>query len=146
MPNAPRKRLDVADLLAASALMLAAVVCVFALPTGSLVRAIIAGLAILLVPGYLLLQASIRESSPKQRAVHAAIALGVSPAVVGLLALATALVPGGFKAGPIIALVTFASLAFAGVAAWRRAPRRVSLAVTRPGDAKRVKAVEIDHD
>jgi uncharacterized membrane protein len=52
--------------------------------------------------------------------VRALATIGLSPAVVGLAALATALVPGGFRPANIIASVTFTCLGLAAIAVWRR--------------------------
>ena len=89
------------------------------LPGGSLLRAVLLGVTLLVVPGYLLMQAVEPAAGRARRAVHAAIALGVSPALVGLAALSTALLPGGFQAERII-LVEVLLMVALGAVAWRR--------------------------
>lgn len=92
------------------------------LPDGSPLRVLLAAGVLFFAPGYLLLQAlPIPHTSRWSRATHAFLAIGISPAIVGLLALGTAMVPGGFRPGPIVAVVTLACLGFAGVAWYRRA-------------------------
>ncbi len=73
---------------------------------------------IIFIPGYLMVQAIVGNARPT--AFQALIAVGLSPPLVGCLALMTAIVPGGFTAGPIITIVTVASLAMAAVAFVRR--------------------------
>ena len=76
------------------------------------------------VPGHLLIAAVTRAPTMKgQRPMRALVALGVSPPLVGLLALATTLLPGGFRPMTIVIVVTVACLAFAVVAAFRRRGR-----------------------
>lgn len=90
-------------------------------PAGSGLRAIVALPILLVVPGYLLIEATVGSIKPGQRGLHALVALGVSPPLVALLALSTAALPGGFHAGPIVAAVTIACLGLAVLAARRRA-------------------------
>jgi uncharacterized membrane protein len=79
------------------------------------------GLFLLLVPGYVLVQAIVR----RPRLWHAAAAPGLGIPVVGLLALATALLPRGFVISNIIAVVAVGTLGLAAAAWWRRAtPQR----------------------
>lgn len=73
------------------------------------------------VPGHLLLAAATRvPTRAGQRPARALVALGVSPALVGVLALATSLTPWGFRPASIVAVVTAACFVLAGVAAYRR--------------------------
>lgn len=115
------------DLLAGVALTFVAVFAVVFLPAGSLLRAFLAAPVLFVVPGYLLIQALVvPAASIRSRVVHGLVALGVSPGVVGLLALSTAVVDGGFRPIPIVTVVTVASLLFAGIALYRRSARLAS--------------------
>lgn len=67
-------------------------------------------------PGYLLIQ-SIR---PRPNAWHLAIGAGLSIPIIGLFALAAALIPGGFYAGAIVAATTTGTLLLAALAFRRR--------------------------
>ena len=91
-------------------------------------------LAILLtVPGYLLLQAIFVPAGPiHSRAVQALIGVGVSPVVVGLLALSTALMIGGYGATAIIVTVTLTCLALALIAFTRRSLSATPDAMPQP--------------
>lgn len=71
------------------------------------------------VPGYVLIQ-TIR---PTRRLWHIWMAVGLSIPVLGLLALLTALVPGGFKVVPIVLTVTAGVLLMSGFAFYRRRTR-----------------------
>lgn len=113
------------DLAACGALALAAAACAVALPAGSPLRFTLAIPALLFVPGYALLEAC---TGLGRRASHALVAIGLSPALVALAALATAVFPGGFRPIPIVAVTTVMSLAFTLAACVRRtlaAPRLV---------------------
>lgn len=91
------------------------------LPDGSILRVILAVGVLFLVPGYLVIEAVAGiASSPHQRSVRALVAFGVSPPIVGLLALATAIIPGAFKPLPIVATITVACVIFAAFAMLRR--------------------------
>ncbi len=116
-------RLRWLDLALASA---ATVIAAFAvmLPNGA-TRAALTLPVIVFVPGYLLLQAVLGKGEPPSP-LHVIVAVGISPPLVGLLALLTAIVPGGFTAGPIIAVVTTACLALAAVALVRRGMRKAA--------------------
>src|SRR5687768_16779241 len=85
------------DLVAAAALALLGALLAGALPEGSLLRAALTLPILLVVPGYLLVEASVPSTRPGQRALHALAGLGVSPPVVALLALTTVWLPGGFS-------------------------------------------------
>jgi hypothetical protein len=104
------------DVVAASLVAVAAAFTSSAMPASGL--RMVFGLAMLLfVPGYLLLQAfAVPVPSGRDRLWQALASLGISPAVVGLLALMTSIVQGGFRLGVIVVLVTLACLGF-GVAA-----------------------------
>lgn len=119
------------DLLAGAALALGAALAYASLPDGSILRVALVAPVLLVVPGYLLLQAVVvPRTTGRARLVHALAALGISPAVVGLLALSTALVPGGFRPASMVTAVTGACLVLAVVASRRR-----SEAARRAGDA-----------
>ncbi len=110
------------DLAASAGLLTLTLIVALALPEGSVARAAIAMPVLLVVPGYLLLQALfVPAGRTRTRLVHALIALGVSPALIGLLALSTVMVPGGFTAGAIFTMVTLTSLLLAAIALVRRA-------------------------
>lgn len=113
------------DLGVAVVLILAAAWVAWVLPEGDTLRLVVAAPVVLVVPGYLVLQAVfVPARPPRQRLVHALFAIGLSPIVLGLLALTTALVPSGFRTGPIVAAVTVACLALAGLAGFRRTADR----------------------
>lgn len=109
------------DLVACAALAVLAGVAFLSLPGGSVLRMALAFSVLFFVPGYLLVEAAAGPARRSgSRAVRALLAIGVSPPLVGLLALATAILPGGFRAGPIVALLCVACLSLAAAAAWRR--------------------------
>lgn len=109
------------DLALAGALAILAAGAAFALPEGNVARMIFTLFVLLVVPGYVLIQAVVgRTRSPSKRMIHLALSLGLSPAIVGLLALATAIIPGGFQPPLIIGIVTLWSIVLAGLAFWRR--------------------------
>lgn len=108
------------DLLVAASLVLVAGLAALALPGGG-VRLAITVPVLMLAPGYLLLQALLVPArSVGDRGRHLLLSLGVSPAVLGLMALSTAIVPGGFTEGVILAVVTLGCLVLAGVGYRRR--------------------------
>jgi len=73
------------------------------------------------VPGYLLVQTLVVPARPAaSRWVHALLGVGISPAVVGLLALSTAMIPGAFRPVVIISIVIGACAALAAAAFGRR--------------------------
>jgi uncharacterized membrane protein len=123
-----RRLSRVSDLAAAAILAVLAALLAAALPAGSTLRALATLPVLLVVPGYLLVEAAVPSVTRSQRALHALVGLGVSPPLVALLALATAIVPGGFHAPAIVAAVTLACLALAAVA-WRR---RLRMAASPP--------------
>lgn len=110
------------DIVAAVAAVVLAALLAFTLPPGSWPRLVLAGAVAFFAPGYLVLEAAglVRRPLPPSPWVRAAMAVGLSPAVVAIAALATAVVPGGFKPAPIMAAVTFLSLGLAAVALTRR--------------------------
>jgi uncharacterized membrane protein len=120
-PGGNRKATAQFDILLACALALAAAFAFAFLPPGSAVRVALVTPGLFLVPGYLLIRlVADPSSSGRIRGVHALLAVGVSPALVGLLALATAFVPGGFRPVPIVATVTTACLLLGAGNVWRR--------------------------
>lgn len=109
------------DLLVAAGLMVLAAIVALVLPDGSMLRLAIVVPILLLAPGYLLLQALLVPArSAATRGRHLVLSLGVSPALLGLLALSTALVPGGFKQGAILGVVTVGSIVLGAVGFRRR--------------------------
>ncbi len=109
------------DLLIAAPLAVLAALVASLLPAGDPIRIVLTLTILLTVPGYLLLQAIFVPAGPiRSRAIQALFGIGVSPVVVGLLALSTALFVGGFGATAIIVTVTMACLALALVAFIRR--------------------------
>ena len=109
------------DVLVAAGAMLAAIATALILPGGSTLRLAVVLPVLMVAPGYLLLQALLVPTrSATARVRHALLSLGVSPAVLGLLALSTAIVPGGFTEGAILAVVTLGCLVLAGVSVHRR--------------------------
>jgi len=118
------------DLVASCALVALAAVAYATLSGGSGLRVALAVPVLFFVPGYLLIEAVSVTAAGRHRAIHAWIAVGVSPAIVGLLALATVLLPGGFQGGSIVGVVTAACFALAGCAFWRR--RRASARAVEP--------------
>ncbi|MHB8634762.1 MAG: DUF1616 domain-containing protein [Thermoplasmatota archaeon] len=110
-----------ADLGAAVAVMLLACVLVFALPSGNALRALVTLAVILVVPGYLLLVSLLPDARPGRESWWTGVfAFGLSPPLVGLLALGTTLVHGGFRPPVITLVVTGATVVLAAVAAVRR--------------------------
>lgn len=116
------------DLVAAASIAVAAAMAASLLPGGSVLRLVLTLPALFLVPGYLLVQTLARgRGSRSRRGFHMLLALGISPPLVGLLALATALWPSGFRAQGILWAVTLACLFLAAAAFLRRS--------TQPGGA-----------
>lgn len=110
------------DLLAAAGLALAAPIAVALHPEGSIFRALVTLPAILVVPGYLLVQAiQVPASAALVRARHVVLALGVSFPLLALATLVTTLTPWGMQAVPIVAAVTIMNLALIGGVLYRRA-------------------------
>lgn len=116
---------DVRDLLLAAAAPVLAALLMVLVPDGNVVRIALAGAVVFLAPGYLLLEATAPAGGAGERGREArpwrlAMALGLSPAVVALVALAAALVPGGFRPLPIAGAVALVCVALAAVALRRR--------------------------
>lgn len=115
----PRLR-DTADLLVAVALVVVAALARL-MPEENTLRLLLTLPVLLFVPGYLLIQMFVPLArSGHDRTVQALVALGASLPVVGLLALSTAVVPGGFRPTPIVVVTTGACILFAVVAYLRR--------------------------
>lgn len=113
-------RLRWLDVAGASVLILLGAFAAFNLPAGPL-RMALALPVLLFAPGYLLLQALVVPPARGTALMWQCFAsVGISPAVVGLLALSTSIVEGGFKLGAIVVLVTIGSLAFTAGALVRR--------------------------
>lgn len=110
----------VGDLVLAIVLALAAPAAFLLVPSGSLLRAAVVLPALLVVPGYLLLQAV----EPRRRALgrvrHAGLSLGLSFPLVGLAVLVVAATPWGMRPVPIVAAVTATNLCLAAAAVGRR--------------------------
>lgn len=110
-----------ADLMLACAFVVVGVVAVGLVPDGSVLRFILVAPVLFVVPGYLLIQACVvKESKRRSRLTHVLLAVGVTPPVLGLIALATALVPGGFRLAFIAAAVAVACFGMAALADYRR--------------------------
>lgn len=108
------------DLMVCVALCLIAAAATF-WAEGSLARLAVTLPILLTVPGYLLLQALIvPAASASRRTVHVLLAFGVSPVVVGLLALSTTAVPDAFRPQVIVAVVTIVCLGLAATSVVRR--------------------------
>ena len=114
-------RFGSADVVVSLAFVLVAAAAYLTLPEGSLARLALVAPAVLLVPGYLLVEATASgPTSPRKRVGHALVGLGVSPAFLGVVALATALVPGGFRAPAIVGAITLACFGAAWIVLERR--------------------------
>lgn len=111
------------DLLAATLLATLAPWLLMRLEAGSFLRIVLAGMAIF-APGYLLMQAI--EPLRRNPWRHAAFAVGLGPALVGLAALSTVLMPGGFLARNILLAQGLLALALGSVALQRRRRAHVS--------------------
>lgn len=123
------------DLLACTALVALACLAAVALPEGSALRLALALPALFFAPGYLLAEAAAGPAkAASSRAVRPLLAIGMSPAIVGLLALATAGLPGGFRAGSIVLLFAVVCFGLAGAALWRR-KAHVRQATSQPTSA-----------
>src|SRR5687767_9846630 len=97
------------DLLGCCALVAVACIAFAGLADGDALRMAFALPALFFAPGYLLIEAVAGPATAStQRAVRALLAIGVSPALVGLVALAAAVLPAGFRPGPIVILLAVA--------------------------------------
>lgn len=117
------------DLGLSVALALAGALGALWLPAGETLRLILAVPVVLVVPGYLILQALMVPTDRRfPRWLEALFSIALSPAIVGLVALATWVIPGGFRPTVIIGTVTGACFLLAAVALQRRSTAR-----DRPG-------------
>lgn len=108
------------DLAVAAATACAASIAARLLGPGSDLRLALAVPALLFIPGYLLLQAVAPAPRPDRTPwARLGMAAGLSLPVLGLLALATAALPGGFRPATIAAAGAAACVALAGTA-WAR--------------------------
>lgn len=113
------------DVLISSGLVVIAAAIALTLPSGSTLRAVLTLPVLLVAPGYLLLQSILVPARPpSRRLLHAVLGLGISPPLVGLLALSTTVVPGIFTPNTIIAAVTLGCLALGTLAVFRRERHR----------------------
>lgn len=121
------------DIAIATSLGVAATAAAVSLPPGSL-RMLLALPMVLFVPGYLLLQAFVVPAAEGRARLWQVLAsIGISPAVLGLMALSTSIVEGGFRLGAILAMTTLGCLALAATAVMRR--RALALASSKPAEA-----------
>lgn len=97
------------------------------LPAGSTLRAALTLPVLLVAPGYLLLQSILVPAwPPSRRWLHAVLGLGISPPLLGLMALSTIVLPGIFTPNTIIAAVTLGCLALGTLAVFRRERHRAA--------------------
>jgi len=90
------------------------------LPDGSLGRLLIVFPFLLIVPGHLMVQGLVvKHLLAVPRGRHVVYAIGASPVVLGLTALATTIIPRGFTPTNIIGAVTIVCTLFAMVALLR---------------------------
>lgn len=109
------------DLALAGAIALAAPIAAIYHPDNTVLRLGSTVPALLLVPGYLLLQAILPSVSARPGRGHqAALSIGLSLPVVGLAALSAAVTPWGFRPVPVMVSVTLASLGLCALALYRR--------------------------
>jgi hypothetical protein len=124
------------DLIPPTLLALLMAGAAFGLAEGDVRRTALVLPGLLWAPGYAALEAAIVPAAPVAvRLRHAALALGLSVPAVGLLALLTAYLPGGFRAGTLVATVALATVALAGIAGIRRAAWSARLPVAQPQPA-----------
>jgi hypothetical protein len=108
------------DVVAASALAVVAAAASSNLDPGPLRLALTLPM-LLFVPGYLLLQAFVVPAATgAARGWQALASFGISPALVGMFALLTAVVEGGFRLGAIVVLSLLGCLALGAAALVRR--------------------------
>ena len=109
------------DLLACCFLVAAGCTASVGLADGTALRMAFALPLLFFAPGYLLIEAVAGPAKASaHRAVRALLAIGVSPALVGLLALAAAVLPAGFRPAPILILLAVACGIMAIAGFWRR--------------------------
>lgn len=126
VPEASRDARGVLDLLAAAVVALVAAVLAAGGPASEgPLRLLLASAVVFFVPGYLLLEAVLPPAGPggTPAAFRLAAAIGLSPAIVALAALVTALIPGMFTPPMIVASVSAACIGFAALAVVRRGAR-----------------------
>lgn len=134
-PTGPVEGFRWLDVAGASTLVVGAAFGAYGLPPGPLRMALALSL-LLFAPGYLLLQAFVVPAARGTALLWQALAsVGLSPALVGLFALATSVVQGGFSLGAIVILVTLGSLGM-GVAALVRRRALVRAATAPKGTPK----------
>lgn len=107
------------DLWVALLVVVAAHLSIHTLPGADPIRLLMAALVLLFVPGYLALEAIAPAVGRPRWGARTLFALGLTPPLVGLLALAAA-ATGRFGSDRIALLVTLSSTGCAGVAAARR--------------------------
>jgi hypothetical protein len=123
------------DIVVASGLVLTAFAASTSLPPGPLRLALVLPM-LLFAPGYLLLQAFVVPAATgSRRGWQALAALGISPAVLGLLALLTSVVQGGFREDAILALTALGSLAFGMAGLVRRRSLARASSSPKPADS-----------
>lgn len=116
-----RRLRGVFDIAAALLLALLGAVAVAVFPDGRPMRLILVAPVLLFAPGYLLLQAVlVPKRPPLTRVLHGVLSMGISLALVGLVALSAALVRGAFKPAVIVVLVTLTCIALAATGTYRR--------------------------
>lgn len=114
-----------ADVLIATGLVVLAAVIALTLPAGSTLRAVLTLPVLFVAPGYLLLQSIfVPARRPSRRLLHAVLGLGISPPLLGLLALSTTVLPGTFTPNTIVAAVTLGCLSLGTIAVFRRGRQR----------------------
>lgn len=119
------------DLCLAAALTILAPLLATLLPEASPVRWTIVLTFLLLVPGYLFIQALVVQAPPRRfEILHPVFAIGISPAVIGLLALSTTMVPNGYRPSTVFVIIIGACVILTVVAFIRRAAR-----LREPADA-----------
>lgn len=113
------------DVLLSTGLVVLAAAVALTLPVESTLRAVLTLPVLLVAPGYLLLQALLVPARrPRRRVLHAVFGLGISPPLLGLMALSTTVVPGTFTPNTIIVAVTLGCLALGALAVFRRGRQR----------------------
>ncbi len=119
-PAWPLRLAQSTDLLLALAVV-AGAAAARSLPGGSTLRLVLTLPVILFVPGYLLLQALLVPVRPGAgHLLQTLLAVGISLPLVGLFALSTSLVAGGFRPTPIVLAISLGCLTLAAVALVRR--------------------------
>ena len=125
----PNKRLSpglivslYADLAACAAAVMLSAWAYLSLPERDPLRLLVSAPMLVFVPGYLLVEAFRSSRQPfKRRVLSAAVAPGATIALLGLLALSTAVLPGGFRPDSIVTIVTLACIGLVAAASYHRA-------------------------